>query len=414
MNSSFPMMPLSEVLTQYKEYIDAPEPKIYRKLSVKLYGKGVVLDTSVDGATLKMKRHQIAKSGQVILSEIWGKKGAIGLVPQEGDGALCTSHFFIFDVKFDKIDSRYLQAIFEANYLQPQLEKPAKGTTGYAAVRPKHLLSAKIPLPRLEEQEHIVKKLESLMKRIEEARRLRTEAAKEVKKLILSKVKHIIDSHRPSIRPENSDKKYEWAWLGIPEFVSEDKYAFKRGPFGSSLRKEFFVPSGFRVYEQKNVIMNNFSIGDYYINQDRFEKLKAFEIQEDDVLITCSGTIGKVAVVPEGIERGIINQALLKITLNKSIMLPEFFKIVFESDFMKSELSELSPGSAMKNITSVKELKKLVFPVPTLLEQRHILSYLESLRKKTDELEELMNETEGELEELVSSILERAFKGELL
>lgn len=116
--SKWPMVPLREVLSPYQEYIEAPEAKEYPKLSVKLYGKGVVLDAPADGTTLKMKRHQIAKSGQVILSEIWGKKGAIGFVPPKGDGALCTSHFFLFDVHRDKLEPKYLQSIFTANYLQ--------------------------------------------------------------------------------------------------------------------------------------------------------------------------------------------------------------------------------------------------------------------------------------------------------
>src|SRR5690242_12613732 len=144
MSNEYPMVPLREVLVQYQEYIENPEPKVYPKLSVKLYGKGVILDEPVDGITLKMKRHQIAKSGQIILSEIWGKKGAIGFVPTEGHGALCTSHFFLFNINFDKLNPKYLQAIFTANYLQSQLDSEAKGTTGYAAVRPKHLLAAEI------------------------------------------------------------------------------------------------------------------------------------------------------------------------------------------------------------------------------------------------------------------------------
>src|SRR5712691_287443 len=103
MSKSYPMVPLSEVLKLYQEYIDEPDSKAYPKLSVKLYGRGVALDPPVDGSSLKMKRHQIAKSGQVILSEIWGKKGAIGLVPPEGGGALCTSHFFLFDISSEKL-----------------------------------------------------------------------------------------------------------------------------------------------------------------------------------------------------------------------------------------------------------------------------------------------------------------------
>jgi type I restriction enzyme S subunit len=149
------------------------------------------------------------------------------------------------------------------------------------------------------------------------------------------------------------------------------------------------------------------------IDHQKFEELKAFEIKPNDILISCSGTIGRVAIVPEDAEEGIINQALLKITLDSSIMLPEFFKIVFESDLIKEEVARLSPGSAMKNITSMKELKKVVFAVPFLPEQRRIVAYFDSLQAKVDELERLQAETEKEIEELVPSILDKAFKGEL-
>ena len=142
---------LGDVLMHYQDYIEQPELREYSKLSVKLYGKGAVLDAPVYGGDLKMRRHQLAKAGQVILSEIWGKKGAIGFVPPDGDGALCTSHFFLFDINIDRIERKWLQALFAANYLQSQLDAQAKGTTGYAAVRPKTLLACQILLPPLDE-----------------------------------------------------------------------------------------------------------------------------------------------------------------------------------------------------------------------------------------------------------------------
>jgi len=80
---AWPRVRLGEVLTQDRQYVFEPEPRLYRKLSVKLYGRGVVVDAPADGAALRMRRHQLAKTGQVILSEIWGKKGAIGFVPPE-------------------------------------------------------------------------------------------------------------------------------------------------------------------------------------------------------------------------------------------------------------------------------------------------------------------------------------------
>ena len=139
MTNGWDMVPLGEVLVQDREYVSTLELREYPKLSVKLYGKGVTLDSPADASQLKMQRHQFAKAGQVILSEIWGKKGAIGFVPGAGEGALCTSHFFLFDPILSRIERGWLDAIFRANYLAQQLDASAFGTTGYAAVRPKDL-----------------------------------------------------------------------------------------------------------------------------------------------------------------------------------------------------------------------------------------------------------------------------------
>src|SRR5438552_3918182 len=103
MSTDYPLVRLGTVLSLFEQYIESPKFQTYPKLSVRLYGKGVVLDAPVDGASLRMKRHQIAKAGHVILSEIWGKKAAIGIVPPEGDGALCTSHFFLFEPRPDRV-----------------------------------------------------------------------------------------------------------------------------------------------------------------------------------------------------------------------------------------------------------------------------------------------------------------------
>ncbi|CAM4393547.1 restriction endonuclease subunit S [Deinococcus marmoris] len=169
---------LGEILEQDVNYVAEPEPRIYSKVSVKLYGRGVTPDTPVNGADLKMKRHQLAEAGQVILSEIWGKKGAIGLVPLEGSGALCTSHFFLFDIDHTRVIPGWLELIFKANYLEKQLNSGAQGTTGYAAVRPKHLQAAEIPLPPLPEQRRIIARVKELLDKVEEAQGLRDEIRK--------------------------------------------------------------------------------------------------------------------------------------------------------------------------------------------------------------------------------------------
>lgn len=158
----WPRALLGDVLQQDLLYCPEPEPRLYPKLSVKLYGRGAVLDTPADGTSVKMRKHQLARTGQVILSEIWAKKGAIGIVPPEGEGALCTSHFFLFDIDESKALLGYIGWLLRGNYFEPQLNAEARGTTGYAAIRPKQFLATEIPLPPLAEQQALVARLDAL------------------------------------------------------------------------------------------------------------------------------------------------------------------------------------------------------------------------------------------------------------
>ncbi len=128
-----------------------------------------------------------------------------------------------------------------------------------------------------------------------------------------------------------------WTWAFMPQVIANDDYAIKRGPFGSALKKAFFVSDGYKVYEQQHAINSDFFRGEYYVAEDKFNELIAFEVKPYDLIISCSGTVGKVAIAPENMERGIINQALLKISLNTEVLTNEYFKILFPAFFMQTE-----------------------------------------------------------------------------
>ena len=106
-----------------------------------------------------------------------------------------------------------------------------------------------------------------------------------------------------------------WTYATLPDIVKHEKHAIKRGPFGSHLKIEFFTTSGYKVYEQQNAIHNDLKRGCYYIDEKKFKELQSFEIKSGDLIISCSGTIGKLTIIPKYFEKGIINQALLKISL---------------------------------------------------------------------------------------------------
>lgn len=388
---SWPTVPLTEVLTEFREYIDAPEPKTYRKLSVKLYGKGVVLDTPADGAILKMQRHQLARAGQVILSEIWGKKGAIGLVPTEGDGALCTSHFFLFDISRERLDPRYLQAIFSADYLQEQLDQEAKGTTGYAAVRPRNLLAARIPLPPLDEQRRIVARIEALAAKIEEARQLRHRANAFTSALFLRTAKQCFE---------------KWA-----DRTTLTGTAFRVTTGGTPSR-------GNPAYWGGDVKWVSSGEVNFRVIRDTEEKVTKLGLANSNAKVYPPGTV-LVAMIGQGKTRGqcailgchaATNQNVAGIHVHETKHLPEFVYWWFYSRYVESRAGET--GTAQPALSG-ERVKQIPIPLPPPEEQRIIVAYLDGLQAKADSLRRLQAETAAELDALLPSILDKAFKGEL-
>lgn len=155
----------------------------------------------------------------------------------------------------------------------------------------------------------------------------------------------------------------------------EDVCGFVRGPFGGSLKKEIFVSEGYAVYEQQHAIYDQFDEIRYFITEHKFDEMKRFELRPNDLIMSCSGTMGKVAIVPDGIHRGIINQALLKLSPSASIM-PQFLKYWMDSNLFQESLMAQAGGAAIQNVASVAVLKEIKVTLPPLSEQQRIVGIL--------------------------------------
>ena len=258
----------------------------------------------------------------------------------------------------------------------------------------------KIPLPPLGEQERIVEKLDALFRRID--------AATARLNQILTHSKALFASALDSVFSTGT-----WPNVNLPDLVQKDRYAIKRGPFGSALKKAFFVPEGYRVYEQKHAIQNRFDIGNYYISSEKFDELKVFSVQPGDLIMSCSGTVGRIAEIPEGAEEGIINQALLKISLDRDVVNCEFFKYFMNRYVSSGSLDAQVKGAAIKNVASVKELKTIQIPLPPMEEQQRIVEHLDGLSSRIQHLGKMTRARLDHLVALKASLLDAAFRGQL-
>jgi type I restriction enzyme, S subunit len=175
--------------------------------------------------------------------------------------------------------------------------------------------------------------------------------------------------------PEISDS---WKWVSVNEIKSDEKNSLKAGPFGSSLKKEFYVEKGYKIYGQEQVIANDAFLGDYFVDEEKFKELQSCQVKPYDVLISLVGTVGKILILPENCMIGIINPRLVKISLDLNVYIPEFFKMYFSSPLLKSFYSELLHGSTM-DVLNLGIIKSLPFPLPPIEEQQEIVRRVEKL-----------------------------------
>lgn len=251
------------------------------------------------------------------------------------------------------LDPKYLAYFFHSQHFFNQKRRLAHGTK-VMEVTPDTLKSIKLPVPPLEVQREIVRILDNFTF-------LTTELAAE----LAARQKQYEYYRDKLLTPKAEIKTVE---LG-------EVCTFVRGPFGGALKKEIFKPHGYAVYEQQHAIYRTLDFR-YFIDKKKFDELKRFSIKPGDMIVSCSGTIGKTFIIPEDALEGVINQALLKLTPHDELNV--FYLQYFFENTISKELNGVARGGAIKNVPSVSDLKAIKIPVPSLDVQERLVQVLDN------------------------------------
>ena len=236
-------------------------------------------------------------------------------------------------------------------------------------------------IPNLDMQEKITNYLQEIEKFIS------------LRKNQLNYLKELVKSLFTRMFGDIRTNSFNWKQVKLQDVCS----SIVRGPFGSSLKKEFFVKNGYKVYEQKNAINQSADLGKYYIDEKKFKELQRFECKMGDIIMSCSGTVGKLFQLPENSKRGIINQALCKFSLNNKIKSTYFLKYL-EKVIGNMELN----GSGIKNISSVSYIKKVDINLPPIELQNKFAERIGKIEKLKFEIEKSIEETQKLYNSLIS------------
>lgn len=384
MNTGFPMVPLGLAVLPV-ERSETPDPeKVYRQIGVRLWGEGAYERESINGSQTKYSSLSQVKTDDIIVNKIWARNGSVAVVPELLDGCYASGEFPTFMPMREKLYPRWFHWLTKTKYFWEQCDEKSRGTSGKNRIRPEKFLKIMIPLPDPEEQRRIVARIEELAGKIEEARGIRQQLVSGYEDLcrsiifdrsnndfVITPMRELVRLREPDVLV-NSEGTYHFAGV----------YCFGKGVFQGQRRSgtEF-------AYSRLTCLHTNNFV---------YPKLMAWE--------------GALAVVPPECEGLVVSPEFPVFEIDQNRVLPEILDVYFRIPSIWPILSGVSTGTNVRRKRlNPSDFLAFEIPLPPMEKQQQ----LRSVKQRVDRLKRIQAETSKELDALLPSILDKAFKGEL-
>lgn len=395
--SKWPMVPLGEVLSRSEEQTDILPDKAYKEVTVRLWGKGVALRREATGGEIAATRRYTVRTGQFILSRIDARNGALGLVPKELEGAVVSNDFPVFDTNKRRLLPEFLNWLSKTSGFVDLCRAASEGTTNRVRLKEERFLQMEIPLPPLPEQQRIVEWIDAVAIRAVEAKRLRVESA------------HARDVVRAG-----------WTRRVFQDLANKHpvKTLADFNPHVTSGPRDWgnrMVPSGERFYRAQDVLPEGrlATTGKAYIEPPATGQGTGAKLKPGDLMIVITGaTVGRVAVYPVDSEPGYVSQHVAICRFDHAYLDQQFALRCLLSPYGQEQLlgQRYGQGKPGLNLTNIRNLR---LPVPPIAVQQQVTQQSFHFETRFQQLAELQSESLKELEALLPSLLDRAFRGDL-
>ncbi len=388
---------IANILNGYAFKSSEYQNKGHRVIRITNVQKGFLIDDDpkFHNSSENLKKYELKEND--ILISLTGNVGRVGLVTKNILPAYLNQRVGCIRIKEDLVDNNFLFHFLNNDCFENDCINNSKGIA-QLNLSTEWLKNVEIKLPSLEDQ----KKIAKILDKADEIRTKKKQANEKLDEFLKSTFIDMFGN------PRTNNKN--WSKNTLEGIVANDKHSIKRGPFGGSLKKEIFKESGYLVYEQTHAIHNDYNFARYYIDERKYKEMEIFKVVPGDLIISCSGvTLGRISEIPQNAVPGIINQALLKISLNPEIVDNKYFIALFRNRYVQNKIFELSRGSGIPNMPSISVLKQLQFMIPPIELQNNFAQIVEKGKSQKQKNEEVIKQ----MDNLFNSLSQKAFKGEL-
>lgn len=310
-----------------KEFVTIDDSLEYKRVRVQLHQRGLKLRDLVPGSSIKTKKQQIVRSGDVLVAEIDAKVGGFGLVPEELDGAIVSSHYFVFEIDADAADQRFIAQLMRWPELAEQVA--AHGSTNYAAIRSDDFLDYRVPLPPIDEQRCVASRLDRMQGAATELAHRSSHASELVGAFVVSV------SARPDLDNE-AKTRAGWRQVALEELLAPSTDLVKVEPM------EHYLIAG--LYSFGRGLIDRGPIAGA---ETSYKQLTS--VNEGDIVVSkLNGWEGAVAVVGPGFDGYCVSSEYPTFKADRRHLLPPFFGAIARSPWFWEALNSNARGSMVR------------------------------------------------------------------
>jgi len=437
------MVKLCEVVTYRKQFIEIDDQETYKRCRVQLHRRGVKLRDIISGSNIKTKKQRLCKSDDFIVAEMDAKFGGYGIIPEELNGAIVSSHYYLYELDQTKLLPAFLTVIIDSGVFDDQIK--AVGSTNYSRVSAKEVLEYEVPCPPLDEQRSIVdfyfsskEKCFGLGSELSEQKKLLKKLRQQIlQEAIEGKLTADWREQNPNVEPASELLKRIKA---EKEQLVKDKKIKKQKSLPSieNEGKPFNLPNGWewcRLGEMSNItrgkspeysqsgvfkMINQKCVRWFYIDTAHTKAVdnkwlesvdSAIKIQKNDILVnsTGDGTIGRSAIAGSECKGYLFDSHVLKVKSYQRVV-QKLICLIINSDFGQKFIENIKGATTTKQTElGVNNLSNFKLPLPPLPEQKAIITKVEKLLAICDQLETQITNNQTHAEQLMQAVLKEAF-----
>ena len=380
---TFPTVPLGRLIRRSQQHVDLAPTETYKQITVKLHHLGVVLRGTKLGSEIGASRQFRARAGQLIVSRIDARNGALGLIPTDLDNAVVTNDFWLFDINENQVLPGFLDFYVGTREFAELCQRSSEGTTNRVRLRQDAFLDLPIPSPSISEQLRILERVNAIVAKINELHSNQRLVSSDYGSLLDAVFSRVISEAR---------------WLPLGEVAP--------------LIRRPVVVDPTATYEEIGV--RSFGKGVFHkapVQGHQLGSKRVFRVHPGDLVFSnVFAWEGAVAVVPRESAGRIGSHRFITCTPHEHLATGQFIRFHFLTLHGLQQLKDASPGGAGRNRTlGLAALRKLPVPVPSIEAQ----IWFDALQERVREVSEIRPSEQEAIDALLPSILNLAFRDEL-